>query len=451
MRSLGYIKPLFASIGLSILFIVVYGWCNWITGHRQDVGTLYFAWERFIPFVPVMIVPYLSIDLFFVAAPFLCQTEQELRIFCRRIVAAIVVAGICFLLFPLRFAFERPHASGWIGAAFDWFRGMDLPYNLLPSLHLAFRTILAQHYARHTRGFWRIASNSWFFLVGLSTLLTYQHHFLDVVTGFALGVYCIYFIRKPEPDLPGTVNYRVGFYYTAGAVVLGGLLIWFWPWGALLLWPVISLLVVAGAYFGKGPVLFCKYNGQLHWSSRLVLAPCLLGQQLSLSYYRRQCQAWDKVTSELWIGRVLSDREAATAVRLGVTAVLDLTAEFSEARPFRALTYCNIPILDLTAPSTSQLREMATFIDRESRRGIVYCHCKIGYSRTAAAAAAYLLQTGKAGSVSEAVAILRGARPTIVVRPEITRALTEFTQALPQLAEESCHRVFSSPRMVAPP
>src|SRR5450631_2734141 len=116
------------SAGLSILFLVVYGGCNWITSQRQDVGIFYFQWERALPFVPLLILPYLSIDLFFVAAPFFCRTERELQIFSRRIVAAIVIAGICFLLFPLRFAFPRPHANGWTGAIFDWFRGMDAPY-----------------------------------------------------------------------------------------------------------------------------------------------------------------------------------------------------------------------------------------------------------------------------------------------------------------------------------
>src|SRR5439155_5104981 len=133
-------------------------------------------------------------------------------------------------------------------------------------------------------------------------------------------------------------------------------------------------------------------------------APCLLGQELSLLYYRRQCRPWDKVTPEVWIGRTLNHGEATAAARLGVTAVLDLTAEFSEATPFRALIYRNIPILDLTAPSIDQLHEMAAFIDHESHNGVVYIHCKIGYSRTAAAAAAYLLQTGKARSVAEAIA-----------------------------------------------
>jgi hypothetical protein len=437
------LRALGASVGLSVLFLVVYGSCNWITAQRHDVGTLVFAWERFIPFVPVMIVPYMSIDLFFVAAPFLCRSERELATLSKRIVAAIVVAGICFLLFPLRFAFERPHAAGWLGLAFNWFRGMDLPYNLLPSLHIAFRTILAQHYHRHTRGVLRAVSNVWFVLVGLSTVLTYQHHFMDVVAGFVLGVFCLYFIREPEPHHPVVVNRRVGSYYTFGTLSVVCFAIWLWPWGALLLWPGTSLAIVASAYFGLGPIIFRKTDGQVHWSARLVLAPCLLGQWISLRYYQRQCCPWDKVTSTVWIGRVLDHDEAEAAARLGVTAVLDLTAEFSETKPFRALVYRNIPILDLTAPSIEQLREMATFIDEESRKGIVYVHCKIGYSRTAGAAAAYLLQTGKAAGVSEAIEMLRQVRPSIVVRPEVVAALSEFATPVAQ-------PLFSSPRPIAP-
>lgn len=421
-------KALAASIGLSVLFLIVYGWCNWIASQRPDVGTLVFAWERFIPFVPLMLVPYMSIDLFFVAAPFLCRTDRELATLSKRIVAALVVAGICFLLFPLRFAFERPPASGWLGAIFDWFRAMDQPHNLLPSLHIAFLTILAEHYARHTRGLLRGALNFWFLLVGLSTLLTYQHHLMDVVAGFALGLCCIYFIRESAPHLPVIENRRVGLYYSVAALIVACFIVWFWPWGALLLWPALALAIVASAYFGWGPRIFHKADGRLHWSARLVLAPCLLGQQLSWLYYRRQCRPWDKVTPTVWIGRVLRHKEAEAAARLGVTAVLDLTPEFSETKSFRTLVYRNIPILDLTAPSLEQLREMATFVDQESRKGIVYVHCKIGYSRTAGAAAAYLLQTGKAGSVDEAIEMLRQVRPSIVVRSEVHSALRKFTE-----------------------
>jgi protein-tyrosine phosphatase len=113
-----------------------------------------------------------------------------------------------------------------------------------------------------------------------------------------------------------------------------------------------------------------------------------------------------------------------------VTAVLDLTAEFSESAPFRAVKYRNVPVLDLTAPTFEQLEEMAAFIEEESSKGIVYIHCKIGYSRTAAAAAAFLLRTGKVRTVSEAVHFLRQVRPTIVIRPEVITVLREFARNL---------------------
>ena len=61
-------RAFLASVGLSILFLIVYGGCNWITARRSDVGVFYFQWERTIPFVPLLILPYMSIDIFFIAA-----------------------------------------------------------------------------------------------------------------------------------------------------------------------------------------------------------------------------------------------------------------------------------------------------------------------------------------------------------------------------------------------
>jgi membrane-associated phospholipid phosphatase len=188
-------KGLVVSVGLSVLFLIVYGGCNWITARRANVGTFYFEWERRIPFVPFFILPYMSIDLFFVVAPFLCRTDRELSIFVKRISAAIIIAGICFLLFPLRFAFPRPNADGWLGALFDWFRGMDAPYNLLPSLHAALTLILLNSYFRYTRGFVRIATMTWFVLIALSPVLTYQHHVIDIVGGVVLAVLCFCLFR----------------------------------------------------------------------------------------------------------------------------------------------------------------------------------------------------------------------------------------------------------------
>jgi protein-tyrosine phosphatase/membrane-associated phospholipid phosphatase len=420
------LKAFTVSAELSVLFLVVYSGCNWITGQRSHVGSFYFQWERGIPFVPFMILPYMSIDLFFIAAPFFCRTEEELRIFSQRVIAAIVIAGLCFLLFPLRFAFPRPQASGWLGAVFDWFRGMDSPYNLLPSLHAAFTLILLNSYFRHTRGFVRVVTMIWFVLIGLSPVLTYQHHVIDIVGGFVLAGYCFYLFREPTLAPPVIANSRIGSYYAAGAAVVLIMGAIFWPWGVLLLWPSIALGIVTIAYFRAGPIVFRKTEGKLPWSTRFVLAPCLLGQYLSLLYYRSQCRSWDKVTPQIWIGGKLGCRSANKALCSGVVSVLDLSAEFSEAKPFRKINYRNIPVLDLTAPTQAQLVEISKFIGNHSRNGAVYVHCKIGYSRSAAAVAAYLLMNGKVKTAEEAFAMIRRVRPSVVIRPEVRSALAEF-------------------------
>ena len=433
------LKAFGVSAGLSILFLVVYGGCNWITSRRSDAGVFYFQWERAIPFVPFLVLPYMSIDLFFVAAPFLCRTDRELSIFAKRVVAAIFIAGTCFLLFPLRFAFPRPHADGWLGALFDWFRGMDAPYNLLPSLHAALWMLLADIYLRHARGFFRGATIVWFALIGLSPVLTYQHHVIDILGGFALAGYCFYFFRESSARLPVTANRRVGFYYGASALIVLTLVPAFRPWSVLLFWPGLALGILASAYFGVGPIIFRKREGKLPSSARFVLGPCLIGQYLSLLYYRGRSRSWDEITPRVWLGGKLGRREAGSALRAGVTAVLDLSAEFSETTSFRAVCYRNIPILDLTAPTQEQLREMGKFIAKQCEPGIVYVHCKIGYSRSASAVAAYLIMSGNASDAEEALAIIRRARPFIVIRPEVISALSEFELHLrdARICEES--------------
>jgi membrane-associated phospholipid phosphatase len=194
--SVSRVRAFAASAGLSLLFLVVYGGCIWVTARRGDVGVFYFSWERAIPFVPFMILPYLSIDLFFVAAPFFFRTKRELRVFVWRVATAIVVAGCFFLLIPLRYAFPRPQAEGWLGLFFDWFRALDAPYNLFPSLHAALLLFLVDAYARHFRGLARLAVMSWFVLIGFSPLLTHQHHLIDILGGFLLAAGCFCLIGK---------------------------------------------------------------------------------------------------------------------------------------------------------------------------------------------------------------------------------------------------------------
>ena len=404
---------------LCVLFVVVYNGCNYLTSLRHDVPSFYFGWERHIPFLPVFIIPYMSIDLFFVAAPFLCKDDSERQILSRRIVAAILIAGACFLLFPFKFAFDRPVVSGWQGVIFNNFRNVDKPFNEFPSLHMALRTILALHYFRRSRGLLRWLLLIWFSLIGFSTLFTYQHHFIDVAGGLFLGGLCVYFFQISPLRSPVICNRRAGAYYACGAIALIALTISLQGWAWLFLWPALSLSLVAAAYFGLGPAIFRKQNGKIPFAARLVLWPVLLGQRISLIYYARQASPWNELSEHIWIGRKLNAAEARAAMQHGVKAILDLTSELTEAGPFQSAAYCNEQVMDLTAPTEAQLQGALNFIAAQIAGGVVYIHCKAGYSRTAAIAGAWLLSTRRAASAADAIAQLRAVRPRIVIRPEI--------------------------------
>jgi predicted protein tyrosine phosphatase len=352
------------------------------------------------------------------------------------VVFAVLTAAGCFLLLPLRLDWPaRPRVAGWFGDLIEQSCTapflMEYPHNLFPALHVTLAVILADVYGRHTRGAVRALSYFWFGLIALSTVLTWQHHLVDLAGGLVLAGFAFHLFRETGERLPVVANVRVGCYYAAGAAAVLALAPAVWPWGVFLLWPAAALVTMAGAYFGLGPGIFRKAGGRLPLSTRFVLAPVLLGQYLSLVYYRRQCRAWDEVAPGVLIGRTLTPAEAAAAVEQGATAVLDLTAEFAEAAPLRAVRYRNLPILDLTAPTLAQLREAAAYIAEEATRGTVYVHCKIGYSRSAAVVGAYLLASGEAATVEEAVARLREARPTIVLRPEVLAALRAFAARQP--------------------
>ena len=200
-----------------------------------------------------------------------------------------------------------------------------------------------------------------------------------------------------------------------------------WPWSGILLWGALGLAVQCAGYVGAGPLVYRKVDGRLSLVTILVLGPILFGQYVSLLYYRRHGKAWDEAAPGLLMGQVLDRRRSRQLLDEGATAVLDLTAEFTESKLLRESTrYCNLPILDLTAPTPGQLGRAIAFIRDNVADGIVYVHCKAGYSRSAAVVGAWLIVSGRAVGVEDAMAQMQRARSPRVVRPEVLRALRQF-------------------------
>lgn len=422
-----------AALWMAVLgpyFFFVYGLCNWITAQRADVPTFYWDWERHIPFVPIFILPYMSIDAFFAASIFLCRSRREIHTVAARILFVISASGICFLLFPLRYAFHRPAVDGWLGAVFAPLNANDMPFNLTPSLHISLRAILWAVYGRHLRGIVRSGVKTWFILIGLSTLLVWQHHFADVIGGFAMALLAFYLfpdrIERSHPQLlADPLPRKLGALYATAAVILAGLAPVV-PYGLWLLWPALSLGLVAAAYLGAGVAIFQKHHGCLSAAAEWALLPWLLVIRAVQRRWRRG-PAWAELPGHVLFGRRVGRRQASALIRKGVIAVLDLAAESTEARPFPEQTaYRQLSVLDLTAPSPAVLEEAVAFVQEQSVRGQVYVHCELGYSRSAAVAAAWLLATGHAEDVEAAIAQVVAARPGSRLRGAERAALDQF-------------------------
>lgn len=307
-------------------------------------------------------------------------------------------------MFPLTTGYPKPavdSVSGWTGRLFEFLWSFDKPHNLAPSLHVALASLLWPVYARHTRARVKWLVHAWFALMVASPIFTWQHHLLDVATGAMLGQLCMFsFPENREYALvrSGAPSFRIARFYAAGSAVLAflalvlgsslGARLGFWPW--LLLWPAVSLALIAKAYVGGNSSVFRKKYRRLPVSTRVVLGPYLCGAVLARLIYRRRREPWVESAPGVFCGRLLTRREAHAMSAKGITGVLDMTAEHSETREFQEIDYLNVPVLDLTTPSREQLDAAADFITKHARRGGVYVHCALGVSRSSATVAAYI-------------------------------------------------------------
>ncbi|QNH14381.1 phosphatase PAP2/dual specificity phosphatase family protein [Xanthomonas sp. SI] len=403
---------------LGPFFFLSYGLANTLAERRAYVPSFPFAWETQIPFWPWTIVPYWSIDLFYVISFFVCRTRAELDTHARRLLTAQLLAVGCFLLWPLRFGFERPPSDGVFGWLFAVLLGFDKPFNQAPSLHIVLLVVLWVRYAQHLHGLARSALHAWFALIGLSVLTTYQHHFLDIPTGLAAGWLCVWLwpqrVAAPWSALAvarDPARWRLAGGYLCGSAVcvalawvVGGAAWW-------LLWPALSLLLVAFDYALLGAIgLQKRADGRLSLAARWLYAPYLAAAWLNARAWTRRDPAPREIADGVWLGRLPGRGE-----RAAFAAVVDVCAELS-LRDAGAHDR-TVPMLDLVAPPAQALRDAAAAIEAARRHGPVLVCCALGYSRSAAAVATWLLLSGRAADLDAALALLRARAARIVLGP----------------------------------
>lgn len=409
---------------LAPFFYLTYGAANSIAAHRHDVPSIVFSWEGRIPFLAWTIIPYWSINAFYGLSLFVCATRAELDTHVRRLLTAQVVAVVCFILFPLKFTFHQPETHGLAGALFAALTSFDRPFNQAPSLHIALLVILWRLYAKHLPRPARWPLHLWFALVGASVLTTYQHHFFDIPTGALLGVFCIWLWpergKSPLATAALTADRRrlaMATRYLIGCGMIAALALWIRGAGLWLLWPAASVLLVAANYAALGPEGFQKdTDGRMSLAARLLLAPYLAAAFVNSRSWTRHEPKPVAIGDGVWLGRIPLAREA-----VGFAGIVDLCAELPGA--VTAGTWMCIPMLDLVPPQPAQLRDAAASIERGRSAGPVLVCCALGYSRSAATVATWLLTRNPARTMSEAIESIRGARPRIVLDSAVRAAI----------------------------
>jgi membrane-associated phospholipid phosphatase/rhodanese-related sulfurtransferase len=357
------------------LFGVTYTLTNLAAQQADITRNVAMAWETGLPFVPWMIVPYMTSCLLFVLSFLLARDRVALTALSQRIACATVTGCAIFAAWPLRFATSRPDVDAALPAwLYTQLAAMDQPYNQLPSLHVAYCMIFWPALRAALPGATaRAALAAWLLLVAASTVFTWQHHLLDVAGGALLGAMTLRL-------LPAQNQVAAAYALLAGLALLA----WQLAGGMWWLYLCASLLLVAGAYHRDNPAFLRKRGGGYPWWIWLAYAPYLLGYRLTwllVRWRERHRPPFTQTSAGLWAGRRLTVAEAAHLPQ--GCAIIDLANELNETPTLRRHDYHHFPLLDLHTPTAQMAAPiLATIHGYLSQGRTVYLHCAMGYRRS---------------------------------------------------------------------
>lgn len=214
----------------------------------------------------------------------------------------------------------------------------------------------------------------------------------------------------------------LGSLYLAGCAGLATVACWLGGAAWLLLWPAGSLLIVAIAYVTGSPQLLGQRNRAIGWASRILLAPYLGAAWLNSRWWTRSEPPAQEIVPGLWLGRVPARRERE---RLRIASVVHLAPELPLHD--RDIACRDVPMLDLLVPAAGELDAAVSAIEGlKTSRPTLVC-CALGYSRSAMAAAAWLVASRKAPTVDSAIAMLHARRRRVVLSAAHRARLEEWT------------------------
>lgn len=386
---------------LAPLFFILYGWANNYCAllPKESVGEIVYDWEKYIPFLPSTIFPYWSIDLLYGLSLFLPMTKFTQRQHAMRLLVATPIAVLFFYCYPLTFSTPKPECHGIWKSLFDALMGFDKPFNQSPSLHIILLVILWRIYLPHFSKTGKILWNFWCFLIGISVLTTFQHHFIDIPAGFLTGIIICYLFPLSKTQYWKWQQLRSAplsiIHIVTGILFL---LLAFIPpiyIGLLLIWIGSSLIFIGMGYLGLGPVIFQKKeNGSFTFAANILFFPYRYISRCIRNLFFKSYQSPQKITDQLYLGSY----DMATD---NFDAIFDVCSEYKRAEN-TIPEYINYPLIDLAVPTIEELSIAVQKLDLVIQNNkTTLIHCALGISRSALIVFCWLLYTAKIKTIDE--------------------------------------------------
>ncbi|MBE8727903.1 dual specificity protein phosphatase family protein [Flavobacterium hungaricum] len=371
-----------------LLFIIIYNSSAWYAFYFQKSDSFVFHFEKNIPFLEWMIVPYMTSGLLFTLVFFFCSTQKDLMLLTKRINFTTIVSGLFFFLFPLKYSFIKPQAaSNFLNLFFQFLTTWDSNYNQAPSLHIGYAVIFWSVITKEFKNpKLRLMLQIWILLLCISTLTVYQHHFIDIITALLLS--CITFFIFPDNT---ERNYKIGLVYSFFSLLFltAALLIYQYisHYGLLLLWISIAVFLVGTAYTNSNSKFLKREDGSISFFKKIFYFPYLITYKILWLFCRKNRKnPITEILPQIFIGAKLNAKQAASFIN-EQTYIIDLCAEAEEIGYIRHQSnYFSKPLLDIGSIKQEELETLLNLLTRlhtEIKPGEkIFIHCLMGYSRS---------------------------------------------------------------------
>lgn len=383
-------KQLLVAIYCLLLFQLTYPFTAAYASSLAAVPSFVFDFEQHIPFIPWMILPYMSSGLFFCLVPFYCGQKKELLCYAKRYTFITLIAVLCFLLVPLRFSFDRPQVENPLFTIFfSFLTEYDSPFNQAPSLHVAYACLFWSVLRRRFNGWKKIILGIWILMMGLGTLTVYQHHVIDLLTACILVQFSFILFPNAIEQSAQRVAIANSYYLIGWVFTLLALLCEEYVFSLIVFaWIALVCFAIGYSYQRNNTGFLKDHLGRIPLIKKVFYAPYQFAYWLMWRFFRkRNNPPLMELLPRCYVGPRLSDSEL---VALGLSrdlVVFDLAAELEEVKLLGAMRkYYSLPLLDIAEVDVDYAHEiidamLSAYRNLDEHENMII-HCTMGYSRS---------------------------------------------------------------------